>query len=200
MQFHRTLIWHLARPSPSHPTTRTSPRTRQCWSQASYNAPVKPGTKACPAYNQGKCDNKTTHANLKHLVLLSGVVKRTFPHSEDQCNGEKGASKQVAGRNQHCAVASHDDNQEQPLGMCLDISPHMDNLNSGWNNSIPDNSVPTGISLDSQKSAMDNTAEVSYFPSDRSMPPRHVFSPPSPRHSPNVRFLSNTPFQQISSI
>ena len=75
--------------------------------------------------------------------------------------------KRVSGKNQQCAVASLDDNLEQPLDMCLDFSPHMDNLNSDWDNSTPDNSPPTGVSLDSQKSSMDISASGIYFPSDR---------------------------------
>ena len=68
----------------------------------------------------------------------------------------------------------------------------MDNLNSDWDNSTPDSSPPTGVCLDSQTRAMDITAGVGYSPSDSSTPPSHVFSPPSPRHSLNVR-VSATP-------
>ena len=81
MQFHRSLIWHPACLSASHSTTtRTSCRTRrQNHSQVSYNAPVKHGAKACRDYNHGKCDNKSTHANLQHICSYClGAVKRGF--------------------------------------------------------------------------------------------------------------------------
>ena len=70
LQFCRTLIWHPACSSPaSNNVTRNSPRTRQRCSQTSYSAPVKRGTKACQAFNQGNCDNKATHGNLQHICF-----------------------------------------------------------------------------------------------------------------------------------
>ena len=68
LQFHRSIVWHSACTSPSHPTiSRTSPRIRQCRSQASHNAPVKPGTKACKAFNEGKYGKQMAHASLQHI-------------------------------------------------------------------------------------------------------------------------------------
>ena len=125
-----------------------------------------------------------------HMAIYRRFVKKAFPYCEDQCNLKKGCiKKRVAGKKQQCAVASLDDHPEQPLNMCLDLSPHIlvDNLNSDWDNSTPDSSLPTGVSWDARKCNMDISAGVSYFPSDRSTPSGHVFNPPSPRHSPNVR-------------
>ena len=91
-QFCRSLIWHLARTSPSCPNiSRTSRRTRQHRNQASYNAAAKPGTNRCKAFNEGKCDKQMTNASLQHICSYCLVaVKGAFPHSEDQCNRKKG--------------------------------------------------------------------------------------------------------------
>ena len=91
-RFHRALIWHPAHSSPSHvTTTRTSPRTRQCKNQCSYNASVRPRTKDCEAFNQGKCDRHRTHTNQQHICAFClVVVKWAFPHLEEECNRKKG--------------------------------------------------------------------------------------------------------------
>ena len=65
LQFCTSLIWHPVHTSLSYfKDSRTSPRTRQCRSQACYSGPVKPDTKACKVFNEGMCDKQMTHASL----------------------------------------------------------------------------------------------------------------------------------------
>ena len=95
MQFRRTLVWHPAHSSNACTNaTRTSPKSRQRHSQASYNASVKPGTKACRAFNQGKCDNQASHGKQHYIcAYFLGAVTRAYPHTEEDCNRKQGATK-----------------------------------------------------------------------------------------------------------
>ena len=69
---------------------RTSPRSGQ--HKGAYNAPSRPGTKACKAFNQGKYKKDSTHGDQQHICLYClAMVKRAFPHTEQLCNRKKGA-------------------------------------------------------------------------------------------------------------
>ena len=93
LRFCWALVWHPVHSFPSPTTTtRTLPRTRQRKHSGSYNASVRPCTKACKAYNQGKCGKSSTDTNHQHICAYCLVaVKQEFPHLEEEYNRKKGA-------------------------------------------------------------------------------------------------------------
>ena len=70
LEFHRALVWYTASSSPSpSPTTRALARTSQHShkSPAEYNAPARPATKACQAYNTLECVKRGEHPEHQHI-------------------------------------------------------------------------------------------------------------------------------------
>ena len=57
-----------------------------------YNAPARLDTKACKAFNQGKCNKASTHADQQQICsYYLATVKRAFPDPEQLCNCKKGS-------------------------------------------------------------------------------------------------------------
>ena len=60
--FQHALIWHLATSAMAAATDAAiSDSLRQPKAGFVYNAPVRPDTNACHAFNEGSCTDATTH-------------------------------------------------------------------------------------------------------------------------------------------
>ena len=65
LKFQCAIIWHLATSASAAPSilVEASIRKQQNVDFTYYNAPAKPGTKACEAFNEGHCTSAAAHTS-----------------------------------------------------------------------------------------------------------------------------------------
>ena len=88
VRFQHALVWHLATlASSARSTSAVSCAQKQAKLSFAYNGPVRPGMKACNAFNEGSCTNAATYLSQLHICSHCLVmVIRTFPYQEIDCN------------------------------------------------------------------------------------------------------------------
>ena len=96
LRFRCAIVWH---PATSSSATSSATRPSGGWkthkAESEYNAPARPGTKACEAYNEGRCNNGAAHPDQLHIGTHSlTTVNCAFPHLEKDCNRKKGTDHQ----------------------------------------------------------------------------------------------------------
>ena len=83
-KFCRALAWHTSSSASSATVSMLALATKRYNNTGrAYNAPAKPGTKACKQFNDGMCTTRSSHLDVKHICshcLTS--INQASPHSE----------------------------------------------------------------------------------------------------------------------